>query len=400
MQTPPSSAPTAEHLLTLPFTLCFLANTFQGLAFNLFLHFPGFLHELGADDVEIGLIASLTAVAAIALRAPVGRVMNRQGRRPVILAGGVLNCIAVGLYLEIHSVGPLLYAVRILHGMAEAMLFSALFTYAADHVPAHNRTQGLALFGVSGMLPMSLAGVLGDWLLPRWGYAALFESALGLSVVSLLLSLPLPERRRSERRDPAAEGLAAALGQSDLRPLWMLGAVFSVVLTAFFIFIKRFVDDTGIGSVGLFFTAYTAAALVLRLFFGWLPDRAGAKRVLFPSLLSLAVGFVWMAGAHTAHDLVVAGVLCGVGHGYTFPILFGLVVTRTPEANRGMAMAVFTALFDLGVLVGGPAFGWVIEAYGFSAMFWLAGGLTALGTLAFFLWDGRGVAYLRADLQP
>jgi len=400
MRTPLSGTADSARLWTQPFVLCFVANFLQGLAFNLFLHFPGFLHELGADDVEIGWIASLTAVAAILLRAPVGRVMNRQGRRPVILAGGVLNCLAVGLYLGIHSVGPLLYGVRILHGMAEAMLFSSLFTYAADHVPARNRTQGLALFGVSGMLPMSLAGVLGDWLLPRFGYAALFECAFGLSILSLLSSLPLSEGFRPRTHTPGAEGLGAALSQADLAPLWMLGAVFSVVLTAFFIFIKRFVDETGIGSVGLFFTAYTVAALTLRIFFGWLPDRVGAKRVLLPSLASLALGFAWMAGARNGHDLAVAGVLCGVGHGYAFPILFGLVVTRTPEANRGMAMAVFTALFDLGVLVGGPAFGWVIEARGFAAMFGVAGLLITIGTLVFFTWDARTGVRARGDPGP
>ena len=56
----------------------------------------------------------------------------------------------------------------------------------------------------------------------------------------------------------------AALRQRELGPLWLLGTAFSIALTAFFVFIKRFVDETGIGSVGLFFTAYSGAALALR----------------------------------------------------------------------------------------------------------------------------------------
>lgn len=376
-----------NRLLTRPFALCFVANLLQGLAFNLFLHFPGFLKDLGASELEIGAITALTAVAAIALRPATGRAMDRRGRRVVILVGGLVNVAAVSLYLTVVSIGPWLYFVRIAHGLAEALLFSSLFTYAADHVPAARRTQGLALFGVSGMLPISLAGTLGDWLLPRHGYSALFLCSLCLALASLLSSLPLRDGPRPEAQPGAPTGFRAALGQRDLLPLWLLGTSFSVALTAFFVFIKTFVDSTGIGTVGGFFTAYTGSALALRLFLGWLPDRAGPKRVLVVALLLLIVGFVALARARSGFDVALAGFLCGIGHGFTFPILFGLVVSRAPEANRGASLAIFTALFDLGVLMGGPAFGAVIERFGYTAMFGVGACLTALGLAGFLLWE-------------
>ncbi len=378
-----------EGLLSRGFLLCFFANLLQGVAFNLFLHFPGYLHELGANDVEIGWIFGLTAIAAIVLRPPIGRAMDRYGRRPVIWIGGLLHSVAVGLYLLVTAVDAALVSIRVLHGLAEAMLFSALFTYAADHVPERGRTQGLAWFGVSGMLPISLGGVLGDRLLQTGGYDRIFLSALGLAAFSFLLSLSLPREHTGVELDDPGErrGLVPALVQRDLRPLWQIGAVFSVALTALFVFARRFVDETGIGSVGSFFTSYTAAALILRVAFGWLPDRLGPKRVLLPALLFLAGGFAALASASTDCEVTAAGILCGIGHGYAFPILFGLVVDRTPAQNRGMAMAVYTALFDLGVLLGGPFFGYWVETRGFAWMFRIAAGLVLAGTLVFFLWD-------------
>src|SRR4030095_1747696 len=204
---------------------------------------------------------------------------------------------------------------------------------------------------------------------------------------SFVLSLAMTEPPRPHVTASASVGTKAALRQRELRPLWLLGTVFSIVLTAFFVFIKRFVDETGIGSVGLFFGAYTGAALVLRIFFGWLPDRVGPKRVLAPALAALTLGFAAMTFAQTQGSLVLAGVLCGIGHGFTFPILFGLVVSRTPEENRGSTLALFTALFDLGVLIGGPSFGLVIERFGFAAMYGLGGIALALGTVTFFVLD-------------
>jgi MFS family permease len=377
-----------ERLLTGPFVFCSLANLTQALAFNLFLHFPGFLDRLGAPEVEIGFLFGLASAAAILVRPPIGRSMDLRGRRGVILLGGALNAVVCAVYLLVDEVGPLLYLNRIVHGLAEAMLFTSLFTYAADCVPAARRTEGLALFGVSGMLPISLGGVLGDVIL-RWAdYPALFAVACGLALVSLLLSLPLRDRPRwrSREEDPP-QGFRAALRNRDLLPLWWIGGVFATALACTFSFLKLFVEDSGLSSVGGFFSAYAGAAIVLRLFFGWLPDRVGAKRVLLPALAALATGFAVLAVAERASDVLLAGVLCGLGHGFTFPILFGMVVTRTREADRGSAMAIYTALFDLGVVVGGPGFGFVIGASSFTAAFGAAAGLVVGGTAVFAVWD-------------
>jgi predicted MFS family arabinose efflux permease len=52
-------------------------------------------------------------------------------------------------------------------------------------------------------------------------------------------------------------------------------------------------------------------------------------------------------------------------------------------------MAIFTALFDLGVVLGGPLFGGVIRFAGFGAMFYTAAVTVALGLSVFVVWDRR-----------
>jgi len=375
------------RLLTRPFVLCFAANLAQGLSFSLFLHFPGFLNRLGASEVEIGLISGIAGMAAILARPPIGPSMDRRGRRGVILLGGLLNVVACAGYLAVTGIGPLVYGLRIVQGLGVAMLFTALFTYGADWVPASRRTQGLAIFGVSGMLPISLGAVLGDWILARASYAELFEAATGLALLSFLLSLPLRDRPRDPRGREPSRGFLAALSQPDLLPLWWVGGIFAIALASVFVFFKRYVEETGIGTVGDFFSAYAGTAIALRLFLGWLPDRVGPKRVLFPALLGLVAAFLLLADAERPGQVILAGVLFGFGHGFTFPILFGILVTRAGEADRGSAMAIFTALFDAGVVVGGPLFGAAITWGGFSAMYGVAAAAVTLGAAFFAVWD-------------
>ncbi len=307
----------------------------------------------------------------------------------MIRLGNALNVLVCALYLTVTTIGPWIYFVRILHGLAEAMLFTSLFTYAADLVPASRRTEGLALFGVSGMLPMALAGLLGDVVLAGADYGMLFRWAICFAVASLLLSLPLHDVVRGAPGSVPSRGFRAALSQPDLLPLWWIGTVFALSIASAFAFLKTFVESSGIGSVGGFFAAYSGAALVLRLLFAWLPDRVGAKRVLFPALVSLALGFLVLAGAADSRDVVLAGLLCGFGHGYAFPILFALVVTRASDADRGSAIAIFTALFDVGLVIGGPLFGWVSRSFGYLPMYMAAAGVIVVGSALYAVWDRR-----------
>ena len=373
------------------FVLAAVANFLQTLAFNLYLHFPGYLKDLGADEVQIGLVFGVGAAAAIAARPTIGHAMDARGRRSVILVGGVLNVLVCALYPTIRTLGPWLYVVRIGHGIAEAMLFAGLFTYATDLLPPARRTEGMALYGVSGLLPMSLGGLLGDLILRHADYITLFHVSVALAAASLLLSWPLREPRREVHELPA-RGFAASASQRNLLPLWFIGTVFAVVLAANFTFLKTYVMATGIGSVGLFFTCYSVAAILLRIFLAWVPDRIGLKRALFPSLGAVALSFILLAFAATPFAVGMAGVLGGLGHGFTFPVLSALVVERARPSERGAAISIYTALFDAGALIGAPVLGAVIHLAGYTAMYLVSSVLMVGGAVAFALWDREALS--------
>ncbi|GBD85250.1 tetracycline resistance protein, class C [bacterium BMS3Abin02] len=376
------------RLLTRRFTLAWLANLSQEMAWALFIHFPGFLLGFGASEIEIGLLVGLTALASVVVRPWVGRAMDTYGRRPVIIAGNLGNVAVLALYLTVTGLGPWIYVVRILHGIAAALLFTSLFTYGADQVPSARRTEGLALFGISALLPIALGGLLGDAILEAGTFTDLFLTALGFAGLALLLSLPL---RDAPRGTSVPMRFWASVTARNLRPLWWLTFVFAMALTAYFTFLKTFVVETGIGSVGAFFAAYSSIAITLRLFAGSLPDRVGQTKVLYPALASMTIGFVVLALAGNGTMVVAAGLLSGAGHAYAFPIMFAMVVTRSRKADRGSAIAIFTGLFDLGTLIGGPVLGAAIHYGSYPTMFFTAAAWTLLGTVVFARWEGRSV---------
>lgn len=376
-----------ERLLSLPFVLAFVANFLTALSVHAYLHLPGFLHGMGAREVRIGLIMGTMSAAGILARPAIGHLMDRKGRRVPALLGAICMTIACLLYLTVHSLGPWIYVVRVVHGVAIAALFSSLFTIAADVSPPGRRAGAIALFGISGLMPLAVGGLIGDLVLSVGSYRTLFWFTAAASAVCLLVVLPIADTRPEASDAQEKQSFLESITAPALRPLWLVSFGFTLCVAASFTFLKTYVIETGVGSVGLFFTTYAVAAVGIRLTTSWLLDRVSTKLALLPALGVTALGLVALAFASTPLLLGLAGVLCGLGHGYAFPTLAAVIVDRAHADNRGAAITIFTALFDLGFLVGGPAFGLVIRASSYRFMFLTAAVALVVITAVFLRWD-------------
>ncbi|MGE0705770.1 MAG: MFS transporter, partial [Vicinamibacterales bacterium] len=288
-----------------------------------------------------------------------------------------------------ESLGPRLYAIRVLDGAAAAMWYTALFTQAADLVPVQRRIEGLAMFGISGLLPVAAGAQFGDAILALATYREVFLGALGLAVFGGVLCLRLENVRSEHARPGSPRSVRATAAERDLVPVWLAGFAFFVAVAAIFGFMKTFVLETGLGRVGTFFTAYAGVAVSLRIFLGWLPDQVGAHRTLGLAMSAYAAGLLVLAVANSPALVVVAALLCGAGHGYSYPVLLSLVVGRTHYSERGVATAFFTSLDWLAHLVAGPAVGYVIEDAGYGEAFTLLAALLMIGIAVFYAIDRR-----------
>ena len=65
------------------------------------------------------------------------------------------------------------------------------------------------------------------------------------------------------------------------------------------------------------------------------------------------------------------------------------VVNRARISERGSAMAIFTAIFDIALLLGAPAVGFLIDGFGYLAAFSVAGVILAVGSVIYGRWDSR-----------
>ncbi|CAN5130479.1 hypothetical protein BH18ACT5_BH18ACT5_06590 [soil metagenome] len=249
-----------QFLATKWFALVFLSALASELTNSLLVHFPGFLLDLGADEVRLGTIVGASGLASIAVRPWIGRVMDRKSRRLMIRIGTAIVALATFSYAFIDQIGPAVVGARLLQGLGQAMSMTAFWTYIADRTPVQFRTQGIALFGISGLAPIGIAPALGDRILTtEWGYRGIFFAAAAFSVIALVLSMFL--ERSGVNTGATTTGFRELLARPNLRPIWFVTLVLSLDFTAAFVFVKTYVNTAGLGTIGPFFATSALVAV-------------------------------------------------------------------------------------------------------------------------------------------
>lgn len=386
---PLSKPNTRRSLLKRDFVLLFLAHLFFGLAFWPYVLLPVFLQELGANLMMVGVIMGMASFAGIVVRPWVGTSLDRVGRKKILITGGLIFLSANLLYQKVDSIDWLIYLVRLLHGLGMGILMAAFFTMAADIFPNARRTEGIALFGISGHLSGMIAVPIGEVIIGLWGYDGLFAACAIFSFTSILLSLQIPDPGYHHPDGPSQSFLRLSQNPSIRIPL-IATIGFAIGLTSYMVFLKPYALSIGINTVTVFFLPYTITAIVVRIIGGHWPDRFGLKRVLYPSIFLFGFGILLLIIIPTPHGLVASGILCGIGHGFIFPILSVMVIGREETPNRGSLMALFTMLFELGIFIGAPLLGWIATGGNYIPLFLTAVLVQGLTLMAFIFFKREG----------
>jgi len=362
--------PPQARLFTAPFGLIVAAHFLASLGFASMLLLPLYLEHLGATRATIGGLMAAAAVGGLVTRPFVAAALDMVGRKPTLALGMLLGAAGLGMVWFVEDTGPTAWAMRLLFGVGEGAMFSAFFTFVADIVPAERRTEGIALFGVSGLLPLAvspLATTVGidapdlRWFLPLVGIVV---------AAAALFLLPLPETRVAR---PSGEmSLKGALKALSARPTWSvwLGTVlFSGMVTTVMAFATVVAAGRGVETpTGLWLT-YAFGAAGVRVVGARLPDRLGPTNLVAPSLAVYALALVVVSSAETDGAFFLVGALAGLGHGYCFPVLTSQVVTRVADRYRGSGLSLFTALFGASGLAFSPALGALADRHGDDWMF-------------------------------
>lgn len=356
---------------------------------------PLYLDQLDANRTEIGIIMAAAKIGGILSRPTVGWALDSWGRKATLVAGTFLIALGLVLIWWVETTGVMIYVSRLVFGVGVGACFTGYFTFAADIVPDSRRTEGLALFGVSGLLPMAcmplmeqlgISGAELKWFLPATGLVIL--SSLGFLYF-------VPEAASDASRPPFRfRNVLKASRHRSMWSVWLATIIFAGLVGMFLAFIGVTGQARGLENPSSLWLTYSLGAVIARIFGAGSLDRLGPSRLIPPSLGLYILAAIIVAFAQSPLSFFAAGAIGGVAHGYCFPLLASQVTSRNPVELRGSAMAMYTLLWDLSSLVLTPILGLIAHRYSDQNMYLVAAALAALGLPAWFRLERN---YLRAS---
>jgi PPP family 3-phenylpropionic acid transporter len=138
--------------------------------------------------------------------------------------------------------------------------------------------------------------------------------------------------------------------------------------------------------IGLMIAFGALAELPMMFYSNRISNRLGKTNTVILSYGFMAMAYFGYIMMTSANLLPVFSILKGLGYGLWFTVTVRLLVDRTPEEWAATAQSLLAVCwFGLSPLVAGPLGGWIHDAIGPAAVFWL--GIITLGLAALVLWQ-------------
>ncbi len=346
---------------------------------------PRYAAELGAPTAWIGLL--LTGYSAMQFFfAPIwGRLSDRLGRRPVLLASIGMTAVGFVGYSLAPSFGWLL-ASRLFAGAATANLAIAR-AYVADVTTPENRSKGMGLIGASFGLGFILGPALASWL-SHYALAAPGYAAAALSLVNLVAAwfiLPEPSQRTVAARRPRFEALTGELRHPGIRRLLLTSFIsilaFAALEATFSLFAKD-VFQLDQSHVGYVFAYIGVLAVVMQGgLIGPLTRRFGEARLLVAGLALQAVTFALLPYVGSVGGMLAVLAPMSIGSGLTQPSLSSLLSRMARKDDQGGTLGIGESASAMGRIIGPEAGTFTYSHVSFAFPYVAGGVLMAMAAL-------------------
>jgi DHA1 family tetracycline resistance protein-like MFS transporter len=339
---------------------------------------PFYAEHYQASPAEVGLLMALYSAAQFISSPFWGRLSDRIGRRPVLLAtifAAALSYIWLGLADSLL----MLFAARAVGGLMAGNISTA-FAYAADVTTKENRAKGMgmigAAFSIGFIMGPALGGILAgsdpataDFRTPSFAAAGLSALAFLLGLVVLKESLPAEARAKiaDQTRVARLKALADALRTPGVGVLLILAFlatfVFAGLESTFAMWSRRQFGWGPEQNGYLFAFIGFFAALIQGGLIGRLAKRFGAERLIFTGSLALCAGMACVPFVSTVPQLVAVMTVCALGFSITTPALNTAISVRGEADVQGGLMGVTRSATTLSRMTGpalaGAAFGFI-----------------------------------------
>jgi MFS transporter, DHA1 family, tetracycline resistance protein len=352
---------------------------------------PYMAERFGATPTQLTLLLGVYSLCQLIASPVLGRLSDRYGRRPILLASMAFNCLSY-LMLGFGSNLWWILASRALGGFMAGNL-SAAFAYASDISTPAQRARALgmvgAAIGIGFLVGPPLGGLLsGDDIVHASFLRPALAAAAAAVAAMLLVLVVLPESHGAAQR--AGQPHESMLPLHPWRLLGSLPALRGLVIATVLVTTAQSIFEsiyalwalnqfhagprtTGLSMLALACMAVFAQGYLVRV----LVPRWGEYRLIYSAIGSVVLGSLLLASGISLLTTVTGLALLGLGLGLYNPNGSSLASRLALAGNRGAVMGVYTSGTSLARVIGPLCSGFIYSRIG-TAMPFIFGAFIAL----------------------
>jgi len=378
-----------NELMRVIATHVFLQGTMGGMR----LAAPLLALQLGYSAASVGVLIALFAVTQMLLALPAGRYADRRGlKRPVALA--VVAACGGSMLLALVPTFPAMCVAALLTGAATGMTTIALQRHVGR--AADGPTQLKRVFSWLAIAPAAanfvgpfVAGLVIDHagLAPAdlLSYRIAFAVLALMPLISWMLVRTLPE-------PPIAPPVVGAsptrawdlLRESMFRRLlfvnWLQSSSWDV--HAFVLPILGHQLGLSASVIGSILGAFAIAAAAIRILLPMVAARTTERGAILTATITTAVVFAVYPFLRSPWAMGLCSVILGFALGAVQPMVMSMLHQITPHARHGEALGLRLMTVNASSVAMPMLFGAAGALIGISSVFWVVGGVVALGSRA------------------
>lgn len=355
-----------ERLWTRNFILALVITIGVNLACNLLLSTISiYAKQITSTDAYAGVMTGAFTLAALFIRIVAGKMLDKIGRRKVLMFGVGITVLSTVAYLLTNNIYIIIF-LRVMQGVGFGISSTAIATIVTDVTPESRMLEGIGYSGVGITITTEIGPSIALALVGENydKFNVLFIVTAAVALFTILLSFKLSYKEVvSKKEEGTCDGEGISISKIIIPSIVLFIA--AVAESTILAFAALYGIELGFSNIGLFFTINAMGILASRLFINQIVNKLGTNVVVSSGVLIFAASIFGIAVTKTYIMLIIMGFLCGVMVGSLLPIVNLLILDSASKSSRGMANAIYYALIDGGYGIGSIMWGQVVVACGY-----------------------------------
>ena len=341
-----------------------------------------YLVGIGSTVSLGGIIVGLFSVTSLLVRPFTGYISDNYNKKFLLTAGLLTTALGILGYVSTENL-IILTVFRIIHGVAFALLSTAIVAMASAYIPKARFGEGIGYLGLGQIIASAIGPGVGVSIMNQFGIRYSFFISAAFAAAGIIPLLLFPNQQAGKRKtfvlEPGDIFCREALNNACISGIYSFG---NGVISSFLVL---FALTKGIRDVSIYFTVCAVFLFVVRPLTGKIADKIPVSYIVYPGLVMSMLSMVILANAEHMAGILASAVIRSIAQGAVQQVLQAECIQKAGIEKSGVATSTYYLGGDIGQGVGPMLGGLLVGTFGYQANFYFCALLFAAGALIFYI---------------